>query len=483
MSKRLALVLNVLALSTIVSVAVLPQTTIAAPDETTQTEDIIYLEDGRILKGEVISETNTEVVFEIIHREFNIRSKMTFARADVSRIDHDVEIPAAEAGGASVATTASTTSEDSDPWARTFGTRRGASHDESLPSFYFVPMKGQMGTDVHTQVYMDMVDDIRLHNPDYLVFVMNTNFVAEDIIVPEHDFDGATNDKNLDSLDFLDMYRDLVNVFRDEMPDIRQIMWVEDSDGIGSIMAMAWEDMYMKPDAKFGGASQLAQFWAGLGDNIDGKYREGMMALLKGFALYGNYATELVDGMVRREKALSATWKGREVIWSLDKSGDYLVDDGERGIANFTARTAEDFLISKGTAETLDDLALLLGEREYRIVDGKSEEIFEKYVTDWRRLYTNCMGWISDLNQLPRLRLDGAVLLGRQKKIFENLLKAIDRYQAIEVRMAMDFGIDRLTLITQIEIIKERLRAMQGGRGGGGGGGGAGSGRGIGEGG
>ncbi len=473
MSKRVALVMNVLALSTIASVAAMPEAAVAqSQDAVQQTEDVIYLEDGRMLTGKVISETNTEVVFEIINRELNIRSKMTFDAKEVTRIRRDVPVENPTNTVDTTRAIQTTDNEDADPWAGTFGTRQGESTDESLPSFYFVPMQGQMGTDIHQQVYLEMVDDIRDHDPDYLVFVMNTRAEREEILVPEHDFDGM-EDPNLNGLDFIDMYRDIVNLFRDEMPNIKQVMWVEDADGIGTIMALAWDDLYMKPNASFGGAGALSSFWRGLQTNVDGKYREGMMALLKGFALYGGHSTDLVEGMVRAERTLHASWKGREVIWALNGNGDYVVDGSKQRTANFTAKTAEDFLISNGTAETLDDLALLLGEREYRIADGASEEIFDDYVTSWRRMYQGVLDMASELNQIPRMRYTPLQQASKMKSIYEDILKALDRYEAIEVRLATDFGINRLFLVTQIEILKEQIRAMrQQGRGVGGGTGG-----------
>jgi hypothetical protein len=47
----------------------------------------------------------------------------------------------------------------------------------------------------------------------------------------------------------------------------------------------------------------------------------------------------------------------------------------------------------------------------------------------------------------------------------------MERYKAVEVRLLMD-GVDKFSLVTEIEVLKERIRALQQGGGGGNRGGG-----------
>ena len=48
------------------------------------------------------------------------------------------------------------------------GLAEGDAYDESLPSFYVIPMKGQMGTDIRLDAYEPIISEIRAeqYTPD-----------------------------------------------------------------------------------------------------------------------------------------------------------------------------------------------------------------------------------------------------------------------------------------------------------------------------
>jgi hypothetical protein len=277
-------------------------------------------------------------------------------------------------------------------------------------------------------------------------------------------------------------YRELIHMFRDELAEFPQVVWIRNSDGISATVAMAWESMYMTPKARFGGMSTVldqsnADKWAD--KDVRAKMMAAWLGMAKSFLEKGGYSLVLADAMLQPDKSLSGTWKGREVEWHLDTTGEYLVDDNPKRTVNFVAKTAEDLCISKGTAEDLDDLALLLGLREYRVIDGKQNDLTVGYIEDWRRLFAKCRKNLMDYEKFLSWASgeDAIKYTGRAKSCLEDVLSAMDQYKAVEIRLGTDFGLDRVTLITYIEQLKEQLRAMQkqgrgagGGRAGGGGG-------------
>jgi len=458
----------------------------AAPDDA-NTEDVIYMNDLRELRGHIISETPSEIVFEYINRELNLKSRLTLKRVDVARIERDVAIPAeyieqpkeAETKTSSSSSTRGAVMTD-DEKDSTYGIRRADEVNEFTKRIYIIPMEGQMGTDVNPDVYKGkVIDEIRELQPDYIIFKMKCQD-SEDRIVTRW----GQEEVNPNDVGILDMYRELVNLFRDDLRDIPQVMWIEDSAGISSVIAMAWPDMYMMPNARFGGIEGAAvNFLRVKSDfNMLGKYREAYMAWLKGFAEYGGYDLKLLDAMVRKEFLLSASWIGRTVQWSLDDSGEYLVDMSEDYTVNFRAKAAEDFGISDGTAETLDDLALLLGIREYVVLDSVAEQEFTNHKESWRRALDQCVTLYRDYNQYLGWATgeDTVRYLGRAKDCLEKILAALERYKAVEYRLAM-YGVSKFGLITQIEQLNEQLRAARStNRGAGAGAGGGGTGRGSG---
>ncbi len=177
---------------------------------------------------------------------------------------------------------------------------------------------------------------------------------------------------------------------------------------------------------------------------------------------------------------LSASFKGREVVWSLEEDGEFVIDNDDEETANFRADAAENLLISDGTADTLDDLALLLGFREYRVVDAHAKEVVDGYREDWRSTYSKSVAWWKDYQQYMGWASGEEALqyLSKAKRSIERIIKAMDRYPPVELRWKEERGTTKFQLEMLIEQLKQRIRALRqrGARGGGGGGFGTGGG-------
>ena len=132
-------------------------------------------------------------------------------------------------------------------------------------------------------------------------------------------------------------------------------------------------------------------------------------------------------------------------------------------------------LISDGTAETLDDLALLLGFREYRVVDAYAKKIVGGYRKNWRAAYRDAetswkdyqqyIGWANGEDELA--------YLGKAKRAIESILRSMDRYPPIELRWRQETGNTKFQLEMLVEQLKQRIRGLRqrpgtGGRAGGG---------------
>ncbi len=349
---------------------------------------------------------------------------------------------------------------------------------DNVATFYLVPMKGQMGTDIHLAAYEQIIEDIKAKNPDVLIFDLNSADIDKQEYIQQEDKAEA-------GLMLIEDYRDLVQVFRDRIPkNIRQVMWVEDSVGMASLVAMAWPEMYMKPGARLFGLSllwQMSKNWA------DKDVRMKMMAawtgIGKGFLQYGGHPNELGEAMMRPERLLSCSFVGRKVKWFMSDEGETVIDNSKEAVVSFNNKTAEEFEISQGTAETLEDLAFLLGYREFKVIQGLEDSPALKYKEDWRRLYDRCVEWFGDY-QTAMKRANGddaAKWLGVGKNRLEDILSAMERFKAIENRMA-PMGISKAAIQSMIDDIKERIleiKKMEKGsrnRGGSGSGGGSGGG-------
>lgn len=334
----------------------------------------------------------------------------------------------------------------------------------STPKVYVIPMNGQMGTDISKQPYEDIIEDARKVKPDIVVFVLDSA-----------DIDNNFYLKNDDSKEFgivkLDEYRDLIKMLRERI-DAPQVMWVHDSVGFGSLMALSWSDMYMKSDARLWGLSRVADVAKGWSDpDVAAKMMAAWTGIGKGFLQQGGYPIALGDAMMTPTNKLSADWEGRVVKWADDTEGQWVVDSSDKSTANFSAPLAEDTGLCDGLADSLDDLMFLLGYREYQKLDS-GEKKFEQYKEDWRRMFDRCKEWMIDAETS-----DGGVKgLGQTKSAYEKVVGAMKQYPAIEQRFRMEGLPGRLQLEIEIERIKEAIRGAKsaggsaGGRGGRGGG-------------
>ncbi len=91
MKSRFTVWMNVTLIAGVVALMI-PSVRLAQADDDPRTEDIVYMADGRVLHGQILSETQAQVIFQYIDRKLNLQAKLGLAREDIDRIDRDVPI-------------------------------------------------------------------------------------------------------------------------------------------------------------------------------------------------------------------------------------------------------------------------------------------------------------------------------------------------------------------------------------------------------
>lgn len=338
-----------------------------------------------------------------------------------------------------------------------------------VPVIYPVPMRGQMGTDIHPSAYEAIVEDAKKVNPDLIVFMLESADINNIFYLRD-------DDRAETGLALLGEYRDLVSTLRDELAQFPQAIWVEDSVGFGSLMALSWPTMYMKPNARLWGLQNVAAMAGGWQDaDVAAKMLAAWTGIGNGFLQKGGYPLEIGQAMMRPEFTLSASFEGRNVTWKLDTNGHWVVDSSDKDVTNLRAEMAEDLGLCDGLAESLDDVAFLNGWREYELAES-GQQLIEKYVEDWRRTYDRTKEWMQDAQQALGWAggEDAVRYLGQAKNLYEKVIAAMRQYPAVENRWKRE-GVNMLQLEVLVEQLKEQIRGLRsGGRGAGGGGGGGG---------
>ena len=340
------------------------------------------------------------------------------------------------------------------------------------PKIYVVPFgigaNGQVGTDIHSWIYEKVVKDIKAKKPDLIILKL------ESWDKPRRDWlDDRKSREELGRLNAEDA-RETRRMFAVDVGDIPQVMWVQDCVGFGTAFALAWPHMYTKSDARLWGLSRVNEYTQHPDHEVQRKFEAAFIGIVNGFLEQGGHPAELGVAMIRPEKKLSVSFKGRELEWHADNDGQILVDGDEARVANFDARLAEDLGLSRGNADSISDLMFQLGYREWddslNTSGQDGEKIVGDYIKGWRA------AWAESLKAWGEYELNaGGDGKGVAKaiKALEQVKSAMGRYPVVEDRWK-GRGVDRLAVEGLIKRLRERMKNTSGSGGAGGSSGGKG---------
>ena len=183
---------------------------------------------------------------------------------------------------------------------------------------------------------------------------------------------------------------------------------------------------------------------------------------------------------------LSATFKGREIVWSDDAKGTWVVDGSKEKItAHFNSEMAEDLGLSDGTvsddgATMIEDLMYLRGTRNYERLPQDGEILVRQYIDGWRKGLEDCVKSYTKYQEAlgEAQGKDEKKNLSKAKGILEKVLSIVKKYPAVAIRLNQQFGISSLEIETELLTLQDRIRGLGkstappsggGGKGGGGG--------------
>ena len=329
---------------------------------------------------------------------------------------------------------------------------------EKLKSVYVVPFKGQFGTDIHPACYEDILKDLEAKRPDIIVFELD----SADIDRVEYMGEDPSNAGLFSAASDDTMMRKLIRDFKDKHRYAQQYVWVKDSVGYGSLLAFSWPDMYMAPNARLFGLSRVASFWTRVEDpEVRAKFREAAVAIINGFLSSGGYDLKIGEAMLRPEMLLSASYKGRKIEWREDTKGNWVVDGRDDATAGFSAESAEELGLSKGSADSLDELMFVLGIREFDRVPDDGETLHKKYVDEWRKAYDQCGKLIEESNvaQEDAQNANPKGNLNKAKSALTRVVGLIKKYPPVAVKLQSE-GTSLLAVETEILRLNEQIRAL-----------------------
>ncbi len=344
-------------------------------------EDELILKDGRIIQGELIEETDTEVKFRIMVG--SLSAVRTYQRSEVLAVTRGTE---AKPDAAQNADDVKADTDASDG-----------------PSVYVMELTGEWGWEIAAQPIRAMLKDAEKHTPDIVVLVID-NVFADDL----------GNDLPDDELEPFNIFgvEEIEPIFTQEVPTEwgytpRWVVWVKNSMGGIAMLPMNFEEIYFHPEGRIGGLGYLIFNWGTRGSAVTReKLISANLGHAEGMAIRGGYDPRIVRAMSDMRTVMSYKMVGgqAELLMRAPENPDeiLLTDDGTneeftdtlqervRGLGNdaltLKADSAQALGVSKGTVSTLDDLLWELGlSRNSNLLDSKSDRITERWADELTR--------------------------------------------------------------------------------------------------
>lgn len=353
--------------------------------------DKIILRNGRVIEGEILSETATEVRINVVLA--GISAPATYQKSDILEIVRGERVEdagegAAEAGAGAAEIPSRRRSEP--------GT---ISASTDAPTVSVIRLEGLFGRDITPTPVRQAVEAVKRDQPDFLVIYLNNTWGAFGQELPN---DAQT------SFDWFEVANQIEPILTREIEQTWEkkpqlIFWVRNAMGGAAFLPFIANEIYFHPEGRMGGIGTLEQMFEGVGDEVvRQKQRSLRLARAQGLAIAGGYDYRLVTAMARKSYVLSYDIFGNMFERMPENPGEFvLTDDGKDDRADtmrqlitgegddvltLRADTALKLGVSKGTAGDREELLEHLGIlRNHVLLPGRSDQILKSWTDNVNR--------------------------------------------------------------------------------------------------
>ncbi len=143
-------------------------------------------------------------------------------------------------------------------------------------------------------------------------------------------------------------------------PRFRVVGWIDSAISAAAMTAHAIEELYFTSDGHYGACTG----WFGQLNAVKGRDLEEVLYMMEKISARGGYDPKIMRSMQINEPLSCSIDEFGNVTWyQTEDGGEFLVNPGDE-ILTFTSDQAEKFKFSKGTADTIDELARAMGVPE-----------------------------------------------------------------------------------------------------------------------
>lgn len=276
------------------------------------------------------------------------------------------------------------------------GVNSAFAQDAAPTRVYQIDLNGEFGYDISQTPIRQAMRDARDQNADVVIVKIDAKW-EQDELTPLPD--------NVAQFDELFRAQEILPIFADEMQrewtkPPRLVMWVKRAMGGPAFIPFVAPEIYFTSDGKMGGVGGIGVMLEGKGDEVVRQKQYSLrMARAEGFLIRGGYDPMIVNAMCRPGYLLSYRMEGGKPLFlerAPERPDEFALTSGLMGdtmqasvrgttssVLTLNADTARAISVSKGTADTLDDLVFQLGlSRNHQIVEGKSKRIMENWKRD-----------------------------------------------------------------------------------------------------
>ena len=374
--------------------------------------DVVIFTNGNKVEGVILEETDASIKMLVIVG--TLRSEATYNKSEVLDIKRNAFAPAKEetkeeAKDAPKPDMAASVPDDG---------RILDINNKPIPpgtqKVYVVNFGGEFGREVSRTPVKQMVDEIARLQPDILIVKFDESFGLYGQEAPDFAQIGRQ------SYNLLETARELDTLIGDRMASDpafkvkpRQIAWIKKALGPAAFLPFVFPEIYFTSDGHHGGIGGLDLLFKGQADDVVAEKQISLrLGRSVGLAEKGGHDGKIMRAMSRGDYVLSYRIVGGQVEWlegrmPTDPSWFILKDDGPTNdehkdtmqdlvrlkgndYLTLDARTAFDIGLSKGTADTVEELMSKLNvTRGWAQVKQKSDQNFKDWGKDVDKAETN----------------------------------------------------------------------------------------------
>lgn len=330
--------------------------------------DRVTLKNGKVVQGEITKEGDGFVFVDVMIGKLKHQEILTSDQ--ISKIEHDIDAKADSTVATTTTSPAAPKSEPAPadpavPGEKGEKEAADAPHDGAT-RVCFVTLEDTVGTHINGDALHHSMELIKDAKPDIVVLVIDSGGGAVAETMP------------------------LSDVIHGEMKkDYRVVGWIQSAISGASMTIMNCEELYLMKEGHVGGTVAFIPGANGQGNKaLDGAELERVLRLGETISKRGKYNPLIMRAMQVFGELSADIDENGNVTWHAGTKGKYLVNPDDR-ILTLNSVDALKFGVSKGTADTKEELMSLMGIKEWTEVGPEADEYqveFRAHVTKFAAL-------------------------------------------------------------------------------------------------